>query len=212
MGQEINKQYLNLAGKPLLAHTLSRLFQYPFRELIIVVAPGEEDYCREEVLIPYGFMDRARIVSGGKERQDSVYNALKILSAETEVVVVHDGARPLVSREIIANTVNSAYRYGAAIAAVPVKDTIKKVNREGFVVDTPPRETLWLVQTPQAFLFPLILEAYQKAGESGFKGTDDASLLEKEGRPVKIVKGSYNNIKVTTSDDLCVAEAFLEGE
>jgi len=212
MGQEVNKQYLQLAGKPLLVHTLTRLFQYPFKELILVVAPGEEDYCREEVLIPYGFLDRTRIVSGGRERQDSVYNALKILSPETEMVVVHDGARPFVSREMIGDVVSFAYRFGAAIAAVPVKDTIKKVNEEGFVVDTPSRETLWSVQTPQAFLFPLILDAYQKAEQSGFKGTDDASLIEEEGKPVKIVKGSYNNIKVTTPDDLAVAEAFLKGE
>lgn len=212
MGQEVRKQYLSLAGKPLLVHTLTRLLQYDFNELIVVVTPGEENYCREEILAPYGFNQKTRVIPGGKERQDSVYNALKTLSSETEVVLIHDGARPFVSLEMIREAVNSAYGYGAAIAAVPVKDTIKEVDGEGFVVDTPPRETLWSVQTPQAFLFPLILEAYQRAEELNYKGTDDASLVEREGKPVKVIQGSYENIKVTTPEDLAVAEALLRGD
>lgn len=208
MGMPINKQYALLAGKPVLVHTLEKL--PAFKEILVVVAPGEEEYCKKNVLKPYNLGDKVKVVSGGEERQDSVFNALKSLPSSTDIVVIHDGARPFVSQEVLKEAIEAAAEHGASITAVPVKDTIKTGNLREFVVDTPPRDLLWSVQTPQAYYYSLIYKAYCKAYDSGFKGTDDASLVERIKHPVKIIKGSYNNIKITTPEDLVIGEALLK--
>lgn len=216
MEEKVNKQYLLCGGKPVLAQTLLRLSRYPFREIVIAAAPGEVEFCKKEIIDPLKLEIPVKVVSGGKERQESVFNALKIMAPQTEVVLIHDGARPFVTRQLLVESVETARVYGAALAAVPVKDTIKRTDEEGFVVDTPPRSLLWAAQTPQTFLFPLLCEAYRKAFETGFWGTDDASLVERLGHQVKIVRGRYENIKITTPQDLLLAEALLireeEGE
>ncbi|PKM79759.1 MAG: 2-C-methyl-D-erythritol 4-phosphate cytidylyltransferase [Firmicutes bacterium HGW-Firmicutes-13] len=210
MGHSINKQYLLLAGRPVLAHTLEQFSRYPFDEIILVAAPGEEQYCKNEILDPLGLKEKVKVVPGGKERQDSIFNALKCAASQTDVVVVHDGVRPFISLQILEDSIKTALRYGAAVTAVPVKDTIKITNDEDFVVDTPSRHLLWAAQTPQTFRYDIICEAYQKAFETGFQGTDDASLVERLGFPVKINRGSYNNFKITTPEDLHLAELLLK--
>ncbi len=210
MGGSRNKQYLLLAGKPVLAHTLEQFSSYPFNQIILVVAPGEENYCENEVLGPLGFKEKVEVVPGGQERQDSVYNALNCVVPKTDIVVIHDGARPFISLQILEESVSVALCYGAAVTAVPVKDTIKVADDKAFVVDTPSRNLLWAAQTPQTFRYNIIWEAYQKAFESGFKGTDDASLVEKLGLAVKINIGSYDNFKITTPEDLHLAELLLK--
>ncbi|MDO9574409.1 MAG: 2-C-methyl-D-erythritol 4-phosphate cytidylyltransferase [Candidatus Contubernalis sp.] len=212
MGEKVNKQYLLCGGKPVLAQTLLRLSQYPFNKIVVAVAPGEEEFCQKEIIEPLKLDIPITVISGGKERQETVYKALKILAPQTEVVLIHDGARPFITQGLLGQSVEAARVYGASVVAVPVKDTIKRTDKEGFVVDTPTRSLLWSAQTPQAFLFPLICEAYGKALEQGFLGTDDASLVERLGHRVRIVQGRYENIKITTPQDLILAEALLREE
>jgi 2-C-methyl-D-erythritol 4-phosphate cytidylyltransferase len=209
MGTEMNKQYLPLAGKPVLAHSMAAcLAAQCFTDLIVIVTPGEEDIFRRDVLLPWFPTDKVTVVTGGKERQDSVRNGLQAITPGVGLVCIHDGARPLVRPKLFLSCLDEAARTGGAIAAVPVKDTIKVVN--GIRVEkTPPRDTLWAVQTPQAFLLARLTEVHMKAQEDGFYATDDAALLEHYGYPVHVVQGDYENIKVTTPEDLVLAEAFL---
>lgn len=210
MRSGINKQYLYLGTKPVLYHSLATLLGcHEISGVVLVIAAGEEDLCRQEVLEPYGFASRVSIVIGGKLRQDSVYCGLAGLPSSTELVVVHDGARPMLRTIDVLNSLVAARECGAAVVGVPVKDTIKVVDTKGMVVETPPREQLWSVQTPQAFTFELLVQAHRQALASGFRGTDDASLVEWLGHPVKIVPGTYSNIKVTTPEDLVVARELL---
>ena len=149
------------------------------------------------------------VVPGGKERQDSVHNALKVVPEDAELVCIHDGARPLIQPALLQRCLDTAITHGAAIAAVPVKDTIKVVNGEGLVIDTPPRQTLWSVQTPQAFRRDWLQDAYKRAYQDQYYATDDAALLERYGYTVRVVLGHYENIKVTTPEDLVLAAALL---
>lgn len=210
MGAGVNKQYLLLGGKPVLAHTLEHFSRYPFNQIILVVAPGEKNYCQNKVLNSLGLKEKVKVVTGGEKRQDSVLNALKHVGSKTDVVVIHDGARPFISLQILEESIKTALQWGAAVTAVPVKDTIKVTDDRGFVRDTPLRNLLWAAQTPQTFRYNIICEAYQKAVESGFWGTDDASLVERLGFTVKINRGSYENFKITTPEDLHLAESLLK--
>jgi 2-C-methyl-D-erythritol 4-phosphate cytidylyltransferase len=153
----------------------------------------------------------ADVVEGGEDRQASVFNALKRCSFRSGVVLVHDAARPLVGRRTIMSVIRAARRYGAAVVGVPVRETIKITSqvRRGFYERTLRREELWAVQTPQGFRFPLLWEAHRKVRSSGFIGTDDASLVERMGTPVRIVRGTERNIKITTPDDRKMAELLL---
>jgi len=210
MGTETKKQYLSLAGIPVLGHVLkvmeaSRVVQ----DIVIVVGPGEEEYCRSAVVEKLGIKKVRAILPGGKERQDSVYCGLLALSPATGIVVVHDGVRPLLSAGDLEKVAVAAEKHGAVTLAAPVKDTVKLAESDGFVSGTLPRERLWLVQTPQAFRYDLILGAHRRAREDMFTGADDAGLVERLGLPVKIVPGSYENIKITTPEDLVVAAALL---
>lgn len=211
MKKNINKQYLNLLDKPILMHTLRVMEECAdITGIVLVVAPGEETLCEEMVLHGKEFSKMMAVVPGGNHRQTSVYNGLQVLPETTELAVIHDGARPLVQAAEISQVVQEARAGGAAALAVPVKDTIKVVDGRGFVLNTPPRESLWAVQTPQVFRYELILKAHRAAQESGVFATDDCALVEALGQPVKLVPGSYENIKITTPEDLVLAEAFLK--
>ncbi len=212
MAAGINKQYLMLRGKPILAHTLTLFEKAPFVDAVYVIVPEDEiPYCRENVLEPYGFRKIAGIVAGGRERQQSVYNGLQAAAGmqSDDLVIIHDGVRPLLQLELLERSLEVARRYDGALVAVPVKDTVKSVAA-GVVVGTPRREDLWLAQTPQTFRYEIIREAHDKADREGYLGTDDASLVERLGKRVHIVMGDYRNIKITTPEDMLLAEAFLE--
>ncbi|BCS52469.1 2-C-methyl-D-erythritol 4-phosphate cytidylyltransferase [Geobacter sp. SVR] len=212
MGASINKQYLQLNGLPIIARTIAVFEQSPLIDGICLVIPADEiSYCREQVVEACGFRKVMDIVAGGKERQHSVMNGLRYLerhAAGEDVVLIHDGVRPLIPAGLLQASIEVARTGEGALVAVPAKDTVKIV-RDGLVVETPARETLWQAQTPQSFRFDLIYQAHCRAEQEGFIGTDDASLIERQGSPIRIVPGDYRNIKITTPEDLVLAEAFL---
>jgi 2-C-methyl-D-erythritol 4-phosphate cytidylyltransferase len=212
MGAGMNKQYLQLAGEPILAHTI-RCFEAAdtVDEICLVLPADEIDFCRQQVVFPHSFRKVHHFVAGGSERQHSVLNGLRALegtASDSDVILIHDGVRPLLTEAIINEAIATARTNDGALVAVPVKDTIKRVEG-GVVTGTPARETLWLAQTPQAFRYRIIRDAHERAAAEQFVGTDDASLVERLGGQVRIVSGDYRNIKITTPEDLLVAEAFL---
>jgi len=205
------KQYFSLGGKPILAHTLDQFDTCSLiRSILLVVGQEDQDYCLKEIIEKFKYRKISQVIPGGKRRQDSVKNGLDGLSAHSEVIVIHDGVRPFVTKEMIEDSIRSAIRFGAAIIAMPVKDTIKMTQPDGTVLKTLDRESLYQAQTPQTFQASLIQEAYLKATEDGFVGTDDASLVERLGKKVHILPGSYTNIKITTPEDLMLAELILK--
>jgi 2-C-methyl-D-erythritol 4-phosphate cytidylyltransferase len=210
MGGEILKQYLSLAGLPILVHTL-RAFQHsPLVDDIFLVVPGGDvAEVRRDLVERYGFSRVSLVIAGGRERQDSVRNALAHVRDEHEIILVHDGVRPFVTGELIERAVAGAKAFGAAIPGVPVRDTVKSVDAAGRVVKTVQREGLWLTQTPQAFRREVILAAYERAAADGFFGTDDASLVERTGISVRMIPGDADNIKVTTPEDLERGEMII---
>ncbi|MDD2541050.1 MAG: 2-C-methyl-D-erythritol 4-phosphate cytidylyltransferase [Desulfuromonadaceae bacterium] len=212
MGASINKQYLQLNDMPIVARTISIFEQSPLIDVIYLVIPAEEiAYCRKHIVNAYGFKKVAAIVPGGKERQNSVMNGLNAMRefvSDNDVILIHDGVRPLVTEQMLQASINAAALHDGALVAVPVKDTIKTV-RDGIICGTPPRETLWQAQTPQSFRFGKIYRAHLSAEADNFSGTDDASLIEYAGGNVHIIPGDYRNIKITTPEDLILAEAFL---
>lgn len=210
MGGALPKQYLALAGTPILVHTL-RIFQdSPFIDEIVVAVPkGDVTDVRKNIVEPYGLTKVSSIIGGGRQRQDSVRNALHSVSGEAEIIVVHDGVRPLVTGALIEKVVRMAGELGAVVVGVEINDTVKRVNAEGKIAQTMPRDSLRLSQTPQAFRREVLVEAYRRAYEDGFYGTDDALLVEKMGVSVWMVPGDRNNIKVTTEEDLIFCETFL---
>ncbi|NGM85372.1 2-C-methyl-D-erythritol 2,4-cyclodiphosphate synthase [Paenibacillus sp. 7124] len=204
MGTAESKQYLMLQGKPIIVHTLELFQRHGLISEIVLVAGAEDlDRCRNWTEA-YGLSKVKAIVAGGTERQHSVYRGLGQLS--TEWVMVHDGVRPFVRPADIECCYEEAVRTGAAVLAVPVKDTIKQVDNRGSVLSTPDRRSLWAIQTPQTFRLSELLAAYEAADKDGFVGTDDSSLAERAGIEVAVVEGSYGNIKITTPDDLEYAE------
>lgn len=208
--EEKKKQFFSLGGKPILSRTLDSFEICPLiRSILLVVGEEDMDYCLKEVIEPYAYRKISQIIPGGKRRQDSVKNGIDALPEDTEIVVIHDGVRPFVTREMIEMSVRGAVRFGAVIMAMPVKDTIKMVSSDGTLLETLERESLWQAQTPQTFKVPLIREAYLKATEEGFTGTDDASLVERLGVKVHLLPGSYTNIKITTQEDWMLANLFL---
>ncbi len=216
MKKEIRKQYLPLRGKPLLARTLSGFAGWcdKFSRIIVVIPPGDEDYFEEEILtqISAGLEKRIELAAGGASRQESVNRGLKRLDGDSDdidYVFIHDGARPFFSEELIEGLFKAVRRWGAATAATPVKDTIKQKNNKGLVENTLDRDKLVAVQTPQAFSCDVIKKAHKRA--AGKKFPDDASLVEDMGREVRIVRGNFDNIKLTTPLDLKLAEAILAG-
>lgn len=206
---KVSKVYLKLLGKAVLQWTVEAFEKNEYVDRIIVaVRPEEVEYCRREIIPKEKYPKADTIIPGGKERYDTVLEALKC-AGDSDLVLVHDGARPLVDQETIDECVRTAARKGCCIAAVPVKDTIKTAEEE-VVTATPDRKTLFAVHTPQAFVCREIREAIEKGLKDGFRGTDEASFAEKQGKKVFIVDSKYDNIKVTTSDDLIIAEALLK--
>lgn len=202
------KNYLELAGRPVLAHTLAAFEASPGVEAVFVVAPAGDENLIHAMARDNGIGKLAGVVAGGAERQESVANGLAAAGDGWDIVIVHDGARPLVTPEIVGSCLEAARVDGAAVVAVPVKDTIKAAT-EGFVRETLPRETLWAAQTPQAFAFTLLEDAHDRARKDRYLGTDESSLVERTGAKVRLVKGSYENIKITTPEDLARAEQIL---
>jgi 2-C-methyl-D-erythritol 4-phosphate cytidylyltransferase len=210
MGASRSKQYIPLNGLPLLVHTLKPFEESHLVDAIILTVPiGDKDYCKKEVVDMFGFKKVTDILHGGKERQDSVRIGLNMLDSGIDFVIIHDGVRPFITHQIIADSIHGAETSGACVVAVPAKDTIKAASEDHLVLRTLERKDLWLVQTPQTFRYEIIKEAHEKALADGFHSTDDSALVERLGNQVSIVQGSYNNIKITTSEDLIIAEAIL---
>lgn len=204
------KNYMDLLDRPVLAHTLAAFENAASIDSVIVVVPhADEQFCREEIVAKYGFRKVAAVVAGGAERQDSVKNGIRAAGKDFGLIAVHDGARPLVTPDIIDRTVEAALEHGAAIAAVAVKDTVKE-SSGGFVRRTVPREDLLSVQTPQVFARETLEASFKKAAQEGFMGTDESSLAERAGFAVRVVEGSYENIKITTPEDMAFAECIMK--
>ncbi|MDD6169412.1 MAG: 2-C-methyl-D-erythritol 4-phosphate cytidylyltransferase [Lachnospiraceae bacterium] len=211
MGGKTAKQYLLLDGRPVLYYALLAFEKSMVDEIILVAGEKDLPFCRTEIVEKYGFSKVTRIVAGGKERYHSVYQGLKAAGG-ADYVLIHDGARPFVSDDIISRTIEAVKKEKACVVAMPVKDTIKIANEDHYAIETPNRSKVWMIQTPQAFSYDLILHAYEKVLASGDAViTDDAMVLEKaENIPVKLVQGSYTNIKITTPEDMKIAEIFLK--
>ncbi|MBN2282605.1 MAG: 2-C-methyl-D-erythritol 4-phosphate cytidylyltransferase [Deltaproteobacteria bacterium] len=213
MNTPVPKQFINLGGMPVLSRTISRFEQASSVTRIVLVVPkGDMEHVRHSIV---GVQPRTKVidvVAGGAARQDSVRNGLGAVGDEADIVVIHDGVRPFVDVALIEQVIAEAVRFGAAALAVPVRDTVKAVGTGGVVLDTPDRETLRFIQTPQAFQREILAEAYRKAYQDGFYGTDDAGLVERMGHPVRVMEGSYRNIKITTEDDLLLAGLLAEAE
>lgn len=211
MGSGINKQHIILGEMPVLAHVLITFDNIDSIDRIVVVTGTEDiDYCKENIIKKYNIRKDVKIVSGGDERQYSMFNGLRALNGECDIVITHDGARPFVTSKIIERSVEEAFLYGAAACAVPVKDTIKICDEENFVTGTPDRAKLFVVQTPQTFKFDILYKAHASAAEEGFTATDDTALVERRGARVKLFEGSYENVKITTVEDIYIAEAILK--
>lgn len=227
MGSDVAKQFLLLSGRPVLYYTLKNFEESMVDEIILVTGQGQEEYCQKEIVDTYGFSKVKKIVTGGKERYHSVAKGLDAISddikarpdmREESYVLIHDGARPFAAPEMIERGILAAQQYDACVLGMPVKDTIKISDDEGFAADTPKRSLVWQIQTPQIFECSLIKKAYkelllreEELLERGIAITDDAMVVELlSGKRVKLVEGSYHNIKLTTPEDLKIAEALID--
>jgi 2-C-methyl-D-erythritol 4-phosphate cytidylyltransferase len=211
MGGKTPKQYLSLGGIPLLVYSL-QVFQKleSIREVILAVPDSDREFCWREIVKPFGLEKVTQVVAGGKRRQDSVRNGLAAIATPPDGVLVHDGVRPFIDKQIVRNVINCAGQTGAAVVAMPIHDTVKRVNQCGIIQETLKREELWQIQTPQVFRYDWLVEAHQQARQHEWEVTDDAALIERMGYPVSVVEGSCFNIKVTRPDDLAFGEAILK--
>jgi 2-C-methyl-D-erythritol 4-phosphate cytidylyltransferase len=207
MGGGTAKQFLPLRGEPVLVHTVRLFSESPLVDEIVIAASD----CETTRELVGAFPKVTFIVPGGAERQDSVWAALQVIHSRPRIIAVHDAARPLLPRTVLEGVLRAAGEHQAQVVAVPVKDTLKVVGADGLVTATPDRSTLWAVQTPQVFWVETLLAGFRQAQATGFVGTDDASLVERIGVPVRVFMGSHENIKLTTPEDFRVAEAILEG-
>ena len=215
MKSSVQKQFLELGGRPLITYALQRFEESAVDQVVLVTGKDDLEYCQKQIVEKYGFRKVTAVVPGGKERYHSVYEGLKALAGRgISHVLIHDGARPLLTDQVIRSALDGARTYSACVIAVPVKDTIKIADEHQFAAETPKRDRLWQIQTPQAFSFPLILGAYEKlfSREEYQAGvTDDAMVVETmTDVPVRLILGDYRNIKVTTPEDMILAEAFLK--
>lgn len=209
MESQVKKQYMLLQGKPLLYYSLKAFEENPnVDEIVIVVEAEEIEYCKKDIVDAYKFNKAKYIVQGGAERSDSVYAGLKAVT-DCQIVLIHDGARPFLTNDMIERAIAGAKQYNACVLGMPVKDTIKIADKDGFAKLTPDRELVWMIQTPQAFSYALILKAYEKLfllENRECKVTDDAMVVETMmGICVKLLEGSYKNIKITTPEDMLIA-------
>jgi len=204
----IDKAFVKINSKPLIVHTLESLEKsQSINDIVLVV--GKDELARARRLVRHFRLSRVReIVAGGAKRSDSVMNGLKAVGGDTDIVLIHDGARPCVTTKVIEDCLTAVLKYGSACVSVPVKPTIKTV-KGGYIINTPVRKTLWEAQTPQGFKRSIILEAYKDAGLRK-KATDDSALAELRGYKVRVVPGDYRNIKVTTPEDIVLAEQLLK--
>lgn len=211
MGSKINKQFIWIEGKPILAHTIEKFEKSRYIDEIIIVTKEEEiEYCRKEIVKKYKFKKVNNIIRGGKERQDSVYNGILALNEKTDIVLTHDGARPFVEIKNIEDGIKGVIEFGACVIGVPVTDTIKVVAQDNTIESTPNRSKLWAAQTPQCFLKNILVDGYDKAIKDRYSATDDSSIVENAGHRVKMVMGNYKNIKITTPEDIIVAESLFK--
>ncbi|HEX7534331.1 MAG TPA: 2-C-methyl-D-erythritol 4-phosphate cytidylyltransferase, partial [Syntrophales bacterium] len=197
-------------GVPVLARTLDIFQRSPvIDEIFLIVPDADIDYAHKYIVDRYAISKVSKILAGGKERQDSVRNGIDALGGDHDIVVIHDGVRPFISEELIHAAVLEVSREKAVTVGVPVKDTVKSIDRHGIVTETLNRSHLWLTQTPQAFDRDVIKKAYEAAYRDNYYGTDDASLVERIGVKVVMIRGSYDNIKITTQDDIMLAEVLI---
>ena len=212
MHTRVPKQYLELQGYPVLYYTIKAFEDSFIDEIILVAGKDELQYCKEQIVEKYNFQKVKKIVSGGKERYHSVYEGLKALTSDTDIVYIHDGARPFVEQEVLERVKREMETSDACVVGMPVKDTIKLINKDRQITESPDRSLVWQAQTPQAFALPLIIDAFEKQMKEDCSHiTDDAMVVEKQlGLPVYMVEGSYRNIKITTQEDLVIAQALLK--
>lgn len=210
MNSKVHKQYLLIKEKPVLYYSLKAFEESAVDEIVLVVGDKEKDYCRQEIVEKYGLKKVKAIVIGGKERYHSVFEGLKAIET-ADYVLIHDGARPFVDNEIISRTMLAVKKYKSCVVGMPVKDTIRIADEEQYAKETPERKYVWMVQTPQAFSYSLIYDAYEKMLQNENTAiTDDAMVLESmTSHKVRLIEGSYRNIKITTPEDLLIAEAYL---
>jgi 2-C-methyl-D-erythritol 4-phosphate cytidylyltransferase len=210
MGGSVPKQFLALGGQPIILHALLVLQHSPvIDEVILAVPQNDLEYCLTEIVARHHFTKVTKVVPGGKERQDSVRHALEQVHEDIEIVLVHDAVRPFLTDRMVEEVVTMARSKGAAIVALPMKDTVKQVGADRVIERTVDRQTLWLAQTPQAFRRDWLLEAHRKAHAEGVRATDDAYLVEWFGHPVSVVEGSGDNIKITRPEDMMIGNAIL---
>lgn len=211
MNSKIQKQFLEIQGHPVLYYSLRAFQDSPLiQEIILVTGEDVISYCKEEIVKKYGFTKVTRVIAGGKERYDSVYAGL-LACEDSEYVFIHDGARPFITEEILERGLWGARETGACVVGVPSKDTVKLADADGFVKETPDRSSVWTIQTPQIFSYSLIRNAHESIRKKDMSSvTDDAMVVEQEtGVKVALREGSYQNIKITTPEDLDIAESFL---
>ncbi len=211
MGGNVPKQFLTLGGLPILVHSLRALEAADsVSEIILAVPEADREFCLREIVTPHGFKKVTNIIAGGAQRQDSVRHGLEAVGEEADVILVHDAVRPFLTVDMIERVIEAAVKHGAAVVAIPMRDTVKQVGADGLIEKTVDRGQLWLAQTPQAFRCTVFREAHRKAQLDGFHGTDDVQLVERLGYPVAVVEGSGENIKITRPEDLHIGEAILE--
>lgn len=211
MNSKVHKQYLIIQDRPVLYYSLKAFEDSAVDEIVLVVGKGEEEFCRKEIVDKYGISKVKAIVEGGKERYHSVFEGLKQTS-DADYVLIHDGARPFVNQDIIRRCMQEVRKYQACVVGMPVKDTIKIADEEGYAKQTPDRKNVWMIQTPQTFSYALIYEAYEEMLKTEDTAiTDDAMVLERiKGKKSKLIEGSYRNIKITTPEDLLIANVYLQ--
>ena len=211
MNSKVHKQYLIIQDRPVLYYSLKAFEDSAVDEIVLVVGKGEEEFCRKEIVDKYGISKVKAIVEGGKERYHSVFVGLKQTS-DADYVLIHDGARPFVNQDIIRRCMQEVQKYQACVVGMPVKDTIKIADEEGYAKQTPDRKNVWMIQTPQTFSYALIYEAYGEMLKTEDTAiTDDAMVLERtKGKKSKLIEGSYRNIKITTPEDLLIANVYLQ--
>ena len=212
MGAARAKQFLEIRDRPILALTLEKFQACPLIDSIILVVPmAEIDFCKKEIVKRYGFGKVDKVILGGERRQDSVRLGLEASNGDYELAVIHDGVRPFIDAALIERVLTAAKDHRAVIVALPAKDTVKKVDHAGFVIETHERKNIWLVQTPQVFRYRDIMTAHEKAISEGWEDvTDDASLIERLRIPVKVILGSEYNIKITTPHDMELGRIFID--
>ena len=211
MNSKIGKSFIPIFGKPILAYTLEKFEKCELIDKIyLVVTCKDKEYVCKDIILKYHLRKVQELIIGGDTREESVFNGIKSVNIETDIVVIHDGARPLVSELIIKESILIAEKYGAAVSAVPLKDTVKKIGENFFIHSTLDRRKIWRAQTPQTFRFKLIKSAYEKAFKEGVITTDDAAILEKYGSEVKLFFGAEENIKITSPFDIFIAESILK--